>query len=268
MVAELVGGWLTNSLALLADAGHMFSDAAALSLSLFAMWIASRPATPKLSFGYYRAEILAALANGAALIGVSLYIFVEAYHRFSEPQEVAGAPMMGVAIGGLVVNLIGLWLLGGASEDNLNVRGAWLHVLTDALGSVGAIIAGGLVWAFGWHWADPATSILIGLLVIYSSWHLLVEAVGVLMEGTPHNIDAEDILAALQELPDVESAHHLHIWSITNNLAALSVHIVTNSTDYGTVLRAVHQLLHDRFHIEHATVQVEPPGVTTCKCPL
>src|SRR4051812_5717240 len=150
MVAEVIGGLLTNSLALLADAGHMLSDVAALGLSLFAVWVAERPPTPKRTYGYYRAEILAALANGATLIAISLFIVVEAYRRVWQPPEVQGAAMLGVAAGGLAVNLIGLWLLHGGRGESLNVRGAWLHVLTDALGSVGAMAAAGLIWAFGW----------------------------------------------------------------------------------------------------------------------
>jgi cobalt-zinc-cadmium efflux system protein len=267
MVAEFVGGWWTNSLALMADAGHMLSDAGALALSLFALWIANRPATAKLTFGYHRAEILAALANGATLIGVSLYIFVEAYHRLWQPAEVAGAAMLGIAAGGLVVNMIALWLLSGGAEENLNVRGAWLHVMTDTLGSVGAMIAGGLVWAFHWEWADPAISIVIGLLVIYSSWRLLAEAVSVLMEGAPPGIDVDEVQAALQALPDVLVAHHLHVWSITNGMPAVSVHLVTDSPDLSGLLLAARKLLHDRFHVEHTTIQVEPQGFER-DCPL
>lgn len=267
-IAEFVGGWLTNSLALLADAGHMLSDVGALALSLFAIWIAGRPATSRLTFGYYRAEILAALANGATLVGVSLYIFFEAYERLWQPPQVAGLPMLGVAFGGLIVNLIGLWLLHGGAEDNLNFRGAWLHVLTDALGSVGAMIAGVLVWAFGWQWADPAISVVIGLLVIYSSWRLLAEATSVLMEGTPRGIEPDEVLAAVKAVPHVVDVHHLHIWSITNGMPALSVHVVIEEGDYAAVLHAVRKTLHDRFGVHHATVQVEPRGTSGCDCSL
>ena len=164
---------MSNSLALLADAGHMLSDVAALGLSLFALWIARRPPNSKKTYGYYRAERLAALANGVTLVTISLYLFVEAYRRFREPPEVLGGVMMAVAVGGLVVNLNGLWVLDGGKSENLNVRGAWLHALTDLLGSLCAIVAAGLVWALNWYWADPAVSVVIGLLVIYSSWALL-----------------------------------------------------------------------------------------------
>lgn len=156
MVAEVIGGLLTNSLALLADAGHMLSDAGALALSLFAIWIAQRPATPSHTYGYYRTEILAALANGATLVAISIYIFIEAFRRFGEPSEVQCALMMGIAVGGLLINLAGLWILNAGKSESLNIRGAWLHVLTDAIGSVGAIVAGALIWAFSWNWVGPA----------------------------------------------------------------------------------------------------------------
>ncbi|HEX8362703.1 MAG TPA: cation diffusion facilitator family transporter, partial [Longimicrobium sp.] len=193
MVAEAVGGYLADSLALLADAGHMLSDVGALALSLFAVWIAHRPATPQRTFGYHRTEILAALANGATLIAISIFIFVEAFHRLRDPQPVQGALVMWIAVGGLLVNLLGMWVLHGGRGENLNIRGAWLHMLTDALGSVGAIAGGALVWAFGWYWADPAVSVLIGVLVIYASWGLLKESVSVLLEGTPSHIDLHEV---------------------------------------------------------------------------
>ncbi len=179
----------SGSLALLADAGHMFSDAAALALSAFAIWIAQKPATGARSFGYYRMEILAALINGAALIAIAVFIFIEAFERLSSPPEVQGGLMMAVAFGGLCVNGVGLWVLHGGREESLNVKGACLHVLTDALGSVGALAAGAAIWAFGWNLADPAISAAIGVLVVYSSWDLLKRAVAALMEGAPHGMD-------------------------------------------------------------------------------
>ena len=203
MVAEVVGGLLTNSLALLADAGHMLSDAASLALALFAMWIAQRPPTPQHTYGYYRTEILAALANGATLVAVAIYIFIEAYGRIGEPPDVQGGLMMSIATGGLVVNLAGLWILNAGKGESLNVRGAWLHVLTDALGSVGAVTAGGLIWAFGWYWADPVASVIIGLLVLYSSWSLLKETVAVLMEGAPGHVDVDEVRSGIRSVPGV-----------------------------------------------------------------
>ena len=226
MVAEFIGGLLTNSLALLADAGHMLSDVAALGLSLFALKIAERPPTRKRTYGYYRAEILAALLNGATLIAISIFIFVEAFRRLAEPLEVHGPGMLAIAVGGLVINLAGLYLLHGGRHESLNVRGAWLHVLTDALGSVGAIIAGVLIWAFGWRWVDPVVSIVIGLLVIYSAWRLVAESVSVLMESAPRGIDVDAVHQAMEEVPGVLSVHDLHVWTITSGMDSLSAHVV------------------------------------------
>src|SRR3954468_4051812 len=173
LVAEVVGGYMANSLALLADAGHMLSDVAALGLSLFAVWVAQKPATDRRTFGYFRTEILAALANAATLIAISIYIFYESWVRLHDPSPVRGDLVIGIAFGGLLVNALGAAILHGGREHSLNVRGAWLHLITDALGNVGVIAGGILVWALGWYWADPAVSVLIGLLVIWSSWGLL-----------------------------------------------------------------------------------------------
>lgn len=258
MVAEVVGGLLTNSLALLADAGHMLSDAAALALSLFAIWIAQKPPTPRHTYGYYRTEILAALVNGATLVAISIYIFYEAYQRIGEPPEVQGRLMMGIATGGLLINLIGLWILNAGRGDSLNVQGAWLHVLTDALGSVGAIVAGGLIWAFGWNWADPVASVVIGLLVIYSSWALLKETVVVLMEGTPMHIDLDQVRETIRAVPGVEGVHDLHVWTITSGMVAMSGHVVVGDRDYQeATLERIRRPLHDQFGIDHATIQLE-----------
>ena len=233
IVAEVIGGLLTNSLALLADAGHMLSDAAALGLSLFALWIARRPASPKHSYGFYRAEILVAL-------------------------------VMLIATGGLAVNLVSLWLLQAGRKESLNVQGAWLHVLTDALGSVGAIVAGLLVWRFGWYLADPLMSVLIGLLVIYSSWSLLKDAVRVLMEGTPGHLDLEEIRSALLAVEGVDEVHDLHAWSISSGMVALSAHVCVAPGQVGDeTLSLTRRMLHDRFGVDHSTIQVEV--VRQCK---
>ena len=259
MVAEIVGGWLTNSLALLADAGHMFSDVVALALSFFAVWVGDRPAASHQTYGFYRAEILAALVNGAALIAVSVFIFIEAYHRLWQPPQVQGQLMMWIAVGGLGVNLAGLWILHGGRSENLNVRGAWLHVLSDALGSVGAIVAGGLIWAFGWVWSDPVASVVIGILVIYSSWRLLAESVSVLMENAPKGIDVDAVRIAMAEMAGVAGVHDLHIWSITSGLDSLSAHVVANDgQSHSELLQQMRNLLHDRFGIDHITIQIEP----------
>lgn len=261
LVAEVIGGWWANSLALLADAGHMLSDAAALGLALFALWIAQRPADPRRTFGYYRAEILAALANGATLIAIAVFIFIEAFRRLAEPPEVMGGLMMGVSCGGLVVNAIGLWILSAGKHGSLNVRAAWLHVLGDTLGSVGAIVAGMLMWAFQWYWADPVASVLIGALVLYSAWALVKESVAVLMESTPQNLDVDQIREAIMPIDGVLAVHDLHIWTITSGLNSLSAHVVVcDGADHAAVLRDVRQALHEQFGIDHLTIQIEPAG--------
>lgn len=257
MGLEIMGGLLSGSLALLADAGHMLSDAGALALTLFAMKAARRRATPERTYGYYRAEILAALVNGATLVAIAVFIFVEAYERFRDPPDVQGSLMLAIAVGGLAVNAAGLWLLRGGREGNLNVRGAWLHVLTDALGSIQAIVAGALIWGLGWNWADPVASVLIGLLVIYSSWSLIAQSVAVLMEGTPGNIKLDEVRAALLRIPDVSSVHDLHVWTITSGFVALSAHVTSlDPTKNETVLQAAREAL-ERFGIQHSTIQVD-----------
>lgn len=266
MVAEVVGALLTNSLALLADAGHMLSDAGALALSLFAIWIARRPPTSTHTYGFYRTEILAALANGATLVAISIYIFAEAIRRIGTPQEVEGGWMMVVAAGGLAVNLAGLWILSAGRSESLNVRGAWLHVLTDTLGSVGALGAGALILLYGWNWVDPVASLVIGVLVLYSSWNLLRETVSVLMEGAPGHIDVDEVRDALRRVPGVTSAHDLHVWTITSGMVSLSAHVVTpGDRPVGPLLERIRGMLHDRFGIHHITIQVEPEDFTACE---
>ncbi|MDG2388617.1 MAG: cation diffusion facilitator family transporter [Planctomycetaceae bacterium] len=269
MVAEFVGGWLTNSLALLADAGHMLSDVGALALSYFAIWIAARPAPSHRTYGYYRAEILAALVNGASLIAIALMIFWEAIQRFQSPEEVAGPMMMGIAIGGLIINLISMSILHGGRDESLNLRGAWLHVMMDALGSVGAILAGLTIWLFDWQWVDPLASILIGLLVIYSSWRLLAEAVSVLMESAPANIDVDEVHDAMTLVTGVIEIHDLHVWTISSGLISLSAHaVVADHQLDAETLRAMREMLHDRFGINHITIQIEPEGFEESPIPV
>jgi cobalt-zinc-cadmium efflux system protein len=270
LVAEVVGGYLANSLALLADAGHMLSDVGALALSLFAIWIARRPATDRRTYGWYRTEILAALANSATLISISIFIFYEAWVRFRAPQPVEGVLVMWIAVGGLLVNGIGAAALHSGREHSLNIRGAWLHLLTDAFGNVGVIAGAIMVWAFGWLWADPAVSVLIGVLVIWSSWGLLRDSLGVLLEGTPAHIDVDAVRCALLEVPDVEEVHDLHVWTITSGMEALSCHVVVGGRDErrfsGEILADVHSLLHQRFGLHHLTVQIEPRGFQELDC--
>jgi cobalt-zinc-cadmium efflux system protein len=266
MLAEVIGGYLADSLALLADAGHMFSDAAALGLSLFASWISQRPPTPRLTYGYHRAEILAALANGATLIAISLVIFIEAIRRLQEPEPVAGALMMWVAAGGLLVNLVNMAILHAGKDENLNIRGAWLHVVTDALGSVAALVAGGLIWQFGWHWTDPVASIAIGMLVIYSAWDLVKQAIAILMEGTPGHIDLEQVESAMLAVDGVCEVHDLHAWTITSGLDSLSAHaVLRDGYDPQASLEKLRRVLHDQFGIEHVTIQFDPSGRADCR---
>jgi cobalt-zinc-cadmium efflux system protein len=265
MVAEVVGGLLTNSLALLADAGHMFSDVAALALALFALWFAGRPAPRQHTYGYYRIEILAALANGATLVAVSIFILFEAYERLWNPPEVRGGLMIVIAAGGLLVNVVSLWLLHSARNESLNVRGAWLHVVTDLLGSLQAVVAGALIVAFRWTWADPVASVLIGLLVLYSAWRLVTASVSVLMENAPGHLEVDSIQEALRDVEGVSEVHDLHVWTITSGLTALSVHLLARPEYDGQwegVLGKARELLRHRFGISHTTIQIEGP----CGC--
>ena len=258
MLAEAIGGWWTGSLALLADAGHMLTDVIALSLGLIAVRLAQRSATPQRTYGYHRTEILVALAQGALLVGVALALFVEAVQRLGARHEILGGPMLAIAVGGLVVNLAGLALLAGGRAHDLNVRGAWLHVLSDALGSAGAIAAAALVLAFGWTWADPLASIAIAALIVRSSWALLREAVAVLMEWAPEHVDVEAIQRQLASVPNVTAVHDLHVLTIASGMVALSGHVVVaDERERGKLLQELTDLLHERFGIDHATLQIE-----------
>lgn len=258
MIAEAVGGWLINSLALIADAGHMLTDVAALSLTLAAIWFASRPATAQKTFGYYRLEILAAFINGIALVMLSLFVIYEAYERFYESPEVKGAQLTAIAVGGLLINLFAARLLHSDSEHDLNMRGAWLHVIGDALGSVAAIAAGVLIYAFGWFWADAASSLLISLIIIFGAWNLIKESVNVLLEGTPAHINLKAVEEAILETENVSDVHDLHVWTITSGMHALSVHIIHEGEILqADLLKIVRQKLHDEFGIDHLTIQLE-----------
>jgi cobalt-zinc-cadmium efflux system protein len=262
LVAEVVGGVLTGSLALLADAGHMGSDVAALSLALFAAWVASHPADDRWTYGRSRAEILAALAQGVALVAVTLLIASEAIARFAAPQPVAGAGVLVIATGGLLVNLAALAILGDGHAHSLNLRGAWLHVLSDALGSIGAMIAGLCVWRFGWLWADPAASLAIAGLVLVSAWQLIREAVDVLMEAAPRGLDVDGVRRDLGALAGVCSVHDLHVWTLGQGRVALSCHLVVARVERcEALLTDAYTLLGNRHGIDHATIQVEPESL-------
>ena len=261
MVAEIAGGIWTGSLALLADAAHMASDAASLGLALFAAWFAGRPSGSRHTWGYHRTEILAALVNGAALIAVSVLIVGEAWERLREPADVAGLPMAAIAAGGLVVNLVSLRLLHGSRHESLNLKGAWLHVLSDTLGSVQALAAGLAVELLGWRWADPVASAVIAVLVVVAAWGLLREAVSVLMESAPGHVDVDEVRDAILEVEGVNGVHDLHVWTITSGWDALSAHVDHDDrVEPARLLASIRELLHDRFGLDHLTIQLEPAG--------
>jgi cobalt-zinc-cadmium efflux system protein len=238
----------------------MLTDVAALSLTLGAIWFASRPATAKKTFGYYRLEILAAFVNGVALVLISLFVIYEAYERWSQPPEIKGAALTVIATGGLLINLVCAYILHGDHQHDLNLRGAWLHVIGDALGSVAAIIAGVLILAFGWLWADAAGSVLISLIIVFSAWNLIRESVNVLLEGTPAHINLAAVEEAILHTEGVEGIHDLHIWTITSGIEALSAHVRHDAAIVQTeLLKDLRKRLHDGFGIDHLTIQMETP---------
>ena len=257
---EVVAGWLSGSLALLSDAGHMLTDAGALLLALVAQRLAARSRTDRRTFGYRRAEILAALLNGAVLAGSAIWIIFEAVQRFRDPPEILGVPMLIVAGLGLIVNLLAAWILAGGDTDNANVRAAAAHVLSDAAGSVAALVAAILVIGWNINSADAVVSIAISLLILWGAWRLIRGAVDVLMEGTPEGIEPEALSAVICATPGVESMHDLHVWAISSGFPVVTVHVVLDGSAHGTdVARSVAQRLEREFGIEHATVQPEAP---------
>jgi cobalt-zinc-cadmium efflux system protein len=257
-VVEAVGGVLTGSLALLADAGHMVADDASLALALLALWIARKPPTPERSFGYRRAEILAALANGVALVAIAIWIFVEAARRLLDPPDVLGGWMLAVATVGLAGNAVAAVVLARTSGSNLNLRAALRHVLADLLGSAGAIAAAVVVLLTGWLYADPMVGMLIGALILVSSWSILRDSVNILLESTPSDVDAREVGSALSSAPGVVEVHDLHIWTITSGFPALSAHVlVGRAEDCHLRRRELEALLAERFGIAHTTLQVE-----------
>jgi len=257
MVVELVGSSLSGSLALLADAGHMLADAAALAVALFAAWIAQRPATAQRSFGFMRLEVFAALVNGAVLIVIAIGIAVEAWRRLHAPPAVNGALLIGVAAVGLLANVAAVAILHRGHEHSLNQRGAYLHVMGDLLGSIGALAAGAIVLAFGWTPADPLISVLIGALILVSAWRLVKESTDVLLEATPRHIALSDVHERIVSVPGVDSVHDLHLWTVTSGVVAMSGHLVVkNPTDNQPVLQEVQGRMR-ALGIAHVTVQVE-----------
>ncbi|MCY9696149.1 cation diffusion facilitator family transporter [Paenibacillus alginolyticus] len=264
MFLEFFGGLITNSLALLSDSGHMLSDAASLALSLVAMWFATRPASPGKSFGYYRFEILAALFNGLTLFIVAAFIIKEAYARFFDPPTVSSGSMILIAFVGLLANLLSVWALMKQSDvkENINVRSAYMHVIGDALGSVGAIIAGLLMLFFDWYIADPIISVIVALLILKGAWGVIRNAVHILMEGTPITIDMNGVKKTLESINGVINVHDLHVWTITSGLDSLSCHIVIeNAKDSQDILqKAIHEI-ENKFKILHTTFQIEMSNV-------
>ena len=260
-VAEVVGGFLTGSLALLADAGHMISDNLSLGLALFAAWLAGRPETPEKSFGYKRAEILAALANGVTLVAISIWIFIEAYSRLREPPEILGGPMLAIAALGLLVNVAGAIVLSRSGGKNLNTQGAMRHVIADALGSIGVIIAALVIVLTGWRYADPLVSVVIGALILASSWSLLRDSTNILLEASPRDINAETVGRKMAGAAGVEEVHDLHIWTITSGFPALSAHVlVGQNEDCHARRRELEDLLAREYGISHTTLQVDHVG--------
>jgi cobalt-zinc-cadmium efflux system protein len=259
--AEVVGGLLTGSLALLADAGHMLSDNLSLGIALLAAWLAGRPATPEKSFGYKRAEILAVLANGVTLVAISIWIFVEAYSRLREPPEILGGWMLAIAAIGLIVNAAGGLILSRAASESLNVQAALRHVVADALGSVGVMVAALVVILTGWRYADPLVSVAIGALILASSWSLLRESTNILLEATPRGIDAEEVGRRMAGAEGVVEVHDLHIWTITSGFPALSAHVlVGQSEDCHARRRYLEDLVAREYGISHTTLQVDHEG--------
>ncbi|PYO26343.1 MAG: cation transporter [Gemmatimonadetes bacterium] len=257
MLAEAVGGWLAHSLALLADAGHMLADVAALGLSLVVASLAQRPATAERTFGLLRLEIVAALVNGAALLAISLGIALEAYHRFRAPSQVHGAVLIGVAAVSLVANAAGAAILHRGHHHSLNQRGAYLHIVGDVLGSAGALAAGAIIVATGWVQADPLISVLIAVLILGSAWRLVKESTDILLEAAPAHIALADVHDGIASIPGVASVHDLHVWTVTSGVIAMSGHLVVqNPGDNQRVLEAVQQRL-GGMGIRHVTVQME-----------
>lgn len=271
MAVEFIGGWLSGSLALISDAGHMLTDVMALGLSLAAIRFAATPANGRKTYGFYRLEILAALANGVTLILLSGYIFYEAWQRFRSPTEIKSGLMIGVAMAGLLVNLAGFLMLRSSSRHSLNVRGAFLHVLGDLLSSAAVVIGGLVILLSGWVWIDPVLSVLIGLVILRGAYCLVRESVDILLEASPAGIEVSEIERTLKGITGVKKVHHLHVWSLTSGVHALSAHVqiddqMTSQSD--ELLRRINEVLEERFGIAHSTLQMECQTCPGCVCHL
>ena len=262
LAVEIAGAVVSNSLALLADAAHMLTDVAAICLALFAFWLGKRPTSPERTFGYLRAEVLAALVNAVMLIVIAIYIFWEAWHRLQEPPEVKTGPLLIVAIAGLIANAASAWILsrGHGHQENLNTRGAYLHVLGDLFGSAATIVAAIVIAVTGWYAADPILSVVIGGLVVFGAWSLLRESVDVLLEAAPRGVVIADVRRALEAAPGVTGVHDLHVWTVTSGLTALSAHVETSDMDHWEeTMTTLVNTLRETFGIAHVTLQPEPP---------
>jgi len=258
MVLEVAGGLWTGSLALLADAGHMLTDVGSLTLSLLAIGFARRPPTPANSYGYFRLEILAALVNAVVLLGVAAVILLEAYRRLSAPPAIDAGPMLAIAMVGLAVNLLGMWILHRGADGSLTLQMARVELLSDALGSVAVILAAAIIHTTGFTLADPIASAVIGLFIVPRTWRVLRQAVHILMEGVPPHLDLREMDGAMREAHGVRAVHDLHVWTLTSGTEAMSAHVVVNDlTDGRHILGDLQQLLRERFGIEHTTIQLE-----------
>jgi len=260
-IAELVGGYLSDSLALLADASHMFIDIAAIGLSLFAIWISQKPADERRTYGYHRAEILIALINGAVLIAIALGIFIKALERIQNPVSIRANLMLWVATGGLIVNCIGLWLTREGKRRSLNMRAVWLHILSDLVGSVSAVAAAISIVLWNSHIVDPWVSILMSGLILYGAWKLVIESVNVLLESVPEGLNIIELRDRLRQVTGVEDIHDLHVWLLSSGIPTLSAHVkLTPTADSAKVLKLLTELLNQCYQIDHVTLQLEPPS--------
>ncbi len=257
MVVEAIGGWISGSLALLADAGHMLTDVGALGLTLLTAWIARRPASARKTYGYLRWEILAALVNGATLFGLAAWVVIEAIGRIGNPQPIQGGLFFGIALTGLVVNLISVYVLHGSHRDHLNTRGAYLHILSDLLGSVGAVIAALIVIQTGWTLADPIISVVLSLLILVGAWRLVRESTDVLLEAVPSHISMDDVAQQMRAVPGVTAVHDLHVWTVASGMVAMSGHaMVPDLAAHPGVLAEIRKAV-GRLGISHVTIQLE-----------
>ena len=267
MVAEVVGGILSNSLALLGDAGHMLVDILALGLSLFAINLAARPATPGRTFGYHRVEIMAALANGVLLVMVSVYIFFEAYQRFRNPPVVDVPLMLIIAVIGLIANIIGIFMLRDASHGNLNIKAAFWHILGDSISSVGVVAGGVIIYFTSWEVVDPIIAVLIGCIILWGAVRLVRESTDILMESVPKQMPVEKVVELMKSVPGVDEVHDIHIWTITSGIYALSAHIMIEDqsvSSSGEIMQALNAELSRQFNITHTTLQMECEKCATC----